>query len=106
MSDTARFDRIDVHRLRIPLVTPYRLAFGPVDHFDTIVVEITDRDGRVGLGEATVLTGYTDETIDDSWRVARDFASHLVTIDAGFAVPVHGDGVRIGAGNARGQCCA
>jgi o-succinylbenzoate synthase len=84
MSDIARFDRIDVHRLCIPLVTPYRLAFGPVDHFDTIVVEITDRDGRVGLGEATVLTGYTDETIDDSWRVAREFASQLATMDAGF----------------------
>jgi L-Ala-D/L-Glu epimerase len=85
MSDGVRFDRIDVHRLRIPLITPYRLAFGPVDHFDTIVVEITDRDGRVGLGEATVLTGYTDETIDDSWRVACDFASQLATMDAGFA---------------------
>jgi o-succinylbenzoate synthase len=85
MSDIARFDRIDVHRLCIPLVTPYRLAFGPVDHFDTIVVEITDRDGRVGLGEATVLTGYTDETIDDSWRVARDFASQFSTMDAGLA---------------------
>ena len=82
MSDVARFDRIDVHRLCIPLVTPYRLAFGPVDHFDTIVVEITDRDGCVGLGEATVLTGYTDETIDDSWRVARDFASRLAATDA------------------------
>jgi L-Ala-D/L-Glu epimerase len=85
MSDVARFDRINVHRLCIPLVTPYRLAFGPVDHFDTIVVEITDRDGRVGLGEATVLTGYTDETIDDSWRVARDFASQLAVTDAGCA---------------------
>lgn len=85
MSDIPRLDRIDVHRLCIPLVTPYRLAFGPVDHFDTIVVEITDRDGRVGLGEATVLTGYTDETIDESWRVARDFASQLAIIDHGLA---------------------
>jgi o-succinylbenzoate synthase len=86
MSGLEAWDRIDVHLFRIPLITPYRLAFGPVDHFDTIVVEITDRDGRVGLGEATVLTGYTNETIDDSWRVARDFASRLATIDAGFAL--------------------
>jgi o-succinylbenzoate synthase len=85
MSDVVRFERIDVHRFCIPLATPYRLAFGPVDHFDTIVVEITDRDGRVGLGEATVLTGYTDETIDDSWRVARDFAAQLGTNDPAFA---------------------
>ena len=85
MSDVVRFERIDVHRFCIPLATPYRLAFGPVDHFDTIVVEITDRDGRIGLGEATVLTGYTDETIDDSWRVARDFAAQLGTNDPAFA---------------------
>jgi o-succinylbenzoate synthase len=71
-------ERIDVHRLRVPLVKPYRLAFGPVEHYDTIVVEIVDRDGRVGLGEATVLTGYTDETIDEAWRVARDFAPQLI----------------------------
>ncbi len=78
MTAARSFERIDVHRLRVPLVTPYRLAFGPVEHFDTIVVEITDREGHVGLGEATVLTGYTDETIDGSWargtrarRIAR-----------------------------------
>src|SRR6185369_15017196 len=58
---------------------------GPVEHFDTIVVEITDRDGRVGLGEATILTGYTDETIDDSWRAARDFAPQLAATGAGRA---------------------
>jgi o-succinylbenzoate synthase len=74
-------ERIELHRLRVPLVTPYRLAFGPVDAFDTIVVEVVDRDGRVGLGEATVLTGYTDETIDDAWRVACGFAATLVVLD-------------------------
>ncbi len=73
-------DRIVVYRLKVPLMQPYRLAFGAVEHYDTLIVEITDRDGRVGLGEATVLTGYTDETIDDCWQVAgtvaRDIAGH------------------------------
>jgi o-succinylbenzoate synthase len=103
MSDIARLDRIDVHRLRIPLVTPYRLAFGPVDHFDTIVVEITDRHGRVGLGEATVLTGYTDETIDESWRVARDFAfDAIATLGARypFTATAFGSALEMLVGNA------
>ena len=82
MSRGAPLERVDVHRLRMPLVTPYKLAFGPVEHFDTIVVEIADRDGRAGLGEATVLTGYTDETIDDAWRVAREFAAALASESA------------------------
>lgn len=71
--------KITVHRLKVPLVKPYRLAFGTVEHYDTLVTEISDQDGRMGLGEATVLTGYTDETIDDSWRVACEFAESLVT---------------------------
>lgn len=70
-------DKITIHRLAVPLVKPYRLAFGVVEHYDTIVVETTDRDGRIGLGEATVLTGYTDETIEDAWRVARETAEHM-----------------------------
>ena len=67
-------EKITVYRLAVPLTKPYRLAFGAVEHYDTIVVELIDRDGSVGLGEATVLTGYTDETIEDSWRAAIEFA--------------------------------
>lgn len=52
--------------MRIPLATPYKLAFGPVTHFDTILVRAT-AGGRVGVGEATILTGYTNETLRDSW---------------------------------------
>ena len=72
-----RLDSIAAYRLEVPLTKPYRLAFGDVHRYDTIVVAATDAEGRTGLGEATVLTGYTDETIDDAWRVARDFAARL-----------------------------
>jgi L-Ala-D/L-Glu epimerase len=82
-------DTIAVHRLRVPLTVPYRLAFGPVEHFDTIIAEAVDRDGRKGFGEATILTGYTDETIDDSWREARELAAGLVA--AGDRAPLQID---------------
>jgi L-alanine-DL-glutamate epimerase-like enolase superfamily enzyme len=71
-------ERVTVHRLRVPLTVPYRLAFGPVEAFDTVLVEAVDRDGRSGFGEATILTGYTDETIEDSWRVACQFAPEVL----------------------------
>jgi len=74
-------DHVSAYRLRVPLVRPYRLAFAAVEHYDTIVVEAVDSDGQRGFGEATVLTGYTDETIEDSWRVAREFAADLAGID-------------------------
>lgn len=72
---------VTVHRLAVPLTQPYRLAFGAVERYDTLVVEATGRDGRRGLGEATVLTGYTDETIDDCWRVARGVAQEIAGQD-------------------------
>jgi L-alanine-DL-glutamate epimerase-like enolase superfamily enzyme len=58
---------IGLHRLEIPLTTPYKLAFGPVRHFDTLLAEVTLADGRTGLGEATILNGYTEEEISPSW---------------------------------------
>ena len=70
----------------MPLKTPYRLSFRPVEHFDTIVVECESPDGRVGLGEATVLTGYTDETVEGAWRAAGEIAGRLKGLDSSAAV--------------------
>jgi L-alanine-DL-glutamate epimerase-like enolase superfamily enzyme len=74
-------ERIVVRRLEIPLAQPYRLAFGTVERFDTLVVECVARDGRSGLGEATLLTGYTGETIDESWSAMRELAGELVALE-------------------------
>ena len=61
-------EEIGLLRLEIPLATPYKLALGSVRHLDTILVRLRAA-GRTGIGEATILTGYTDETIDGSWRL-------------------------------------
>ena len=70
-------ERVDVHRLEIALMQPYRLAFGVVAHYDTIIVDVALADGRTGFGEATLLTGYTDETIADALPLACDIACEL-----------------------------
>ena len=77
----AGLEKLTLYRLCVPLWKPYRLAFGPVKNFDTIIVEAVDARGNAGVGEATVLTGYTDETIDGSWSAARQFAAELVRRD-------------------------
>jgi L-alanine-DL-glutamate epimerase-like enolase superfamily enzyme len=73
-----KIEHVTLYRLRVPLTTPYRLSFGPIHAFDTVLIETRDAGGHAGLGEATYLTGYTDETIDDSWalaqRLAREYA--------------------------------
>jgi len=71
----ALVERLNLYRLEIPLATPYKLAFGPVTAFDTVLVEAQDGDGRIGLGEATLLTGYTDETIDGTWELLQRLAA-------------------------------
>lgn len=71
-------DEISLHRLEVPLRTPYKLAFGLVRQFDTLLVQVTDSDGRRGLGEATVLTGYTDETVAGSWALMQRLARACV----------------------------
>ncbi|MGE3680031.1 MAG: mandelate racemase/muconate lactonizing enzyme family protein [Burkholderiales bacterium] len=85
MATMPRIEQIRLYRLKVPLQVPYRLAFGLVEHFDTIVVECASGDGATGLGEATVLTGYTDETIDDSWAAAGTIADELAALDTGAA---------------------
>jgi O-succinylbenzoate synthase len=61
--------------LRLPLVTPYKLAFGPVEALDTVIVRADD-----GFGEATLLTGYTDETIEGTWSMMRELFASPATI--------------------------
>jgi L-alanine-DL-glutamate epimerase-like enolase superfamily enzyme len=74
-----RITSIDAWLLKLPLERPYRLAFGPVTEFDTLIIGMRLQDGSQGFGEATLLTGYTDETIDGTWRRASQI---LETVDA------------------------
>jgi len=67
---------VRLFRLEVPLSRPYKLSFGPLHHFDTILVHMI-ADGREGYGEATILTGYTDEEIEGSWRLAQTLAATL-----------------------------
>lgn len=69
MNDIAR---IDAWLLNLPLEQPYRLAFGPVVALDTVLVRLRLEDGAEGFGEATLLTGYTSETIEGTWARATE----------------------------------
>ena len=71
-------ESITLHRIELPLKVPYKLAFGPVTHFDTLIVSVTDANGSQGFGEATILTGYTQETITGSWDLIQELAKKLI----------------------------
>ena len=67
---------LNLVRLAIPLTVPYKLAFGAVVQFDSILVQAT-LDAGEGVGEATILSGYTGETIEEAWARAKAFAGRL-----------------------------
>ena len=77
MGDLGVVENLVLRRLRSPLTVPYKLAFGPVEAFDTVLVEVHLVDGRTGWGEATMLTGYTEETIEQAWGRATLIAEKL-----------------------------
>ncbi|MDP6390563.1 MAG: enolase C-terminal domain-like protein [Alphaproteobacteria bacterium] len=81
---------LSVHQLELPLTTPYHLALGDVTEFETIVVEANDGEGGAGFGEATVLTGYTAETIAQAWTVATTLAEEAVGLATEDAIALFG----------------
>lgn len=78
-----RIQRVKAWRLSLPLVRPYHLSLGAIEAFDTILIEASDGQ-RTGFGEATYLTGYTDETIDGAWDKVKELSALVAgkTIDA------------------------
>ena len=84
-NSAATVEQVRVTRLKLPLRVPYKLAFGDVAAFDTLVAQCTI-EGRKGFGEATILTGYTPETIEQAWRLGKVLASQLRGVNLGAAV--------------------
>ena len=52
MTSGTRIERIEVERLSLPLHTPFATALRRATTAESVVVRVTDSDGRVGLGEA------------------------------------------------------
>lgn len=82
MIDASSPIELRAHLLRLPLTTPYRLVFGDLHWFDVILLGASDADGACGWGEATILPGYTDETVEGGWALAREAVETVRTAEA------------------------
>lgn len=60
---------IRLHRLQVPLKKPFTTHLQSVKERESIVVEIIDETGEVGLGECVAFSSpwYTEETIQTCW---------------------------------------
>lgn len=76
--------RIALHRVRLPFATPFKTPKGTLSQRESIIVEATDREGRIGLGECVAFSTdwYLPETLDQDMRVLRDVLAPLVVGEA------------------------
>lgn len=65
-----RVKSVVLHRVRLPLVEPFRISNGVVAEKDAILIEITTAGGVVGWGEASPMSGsfYSDDTPERAWE--------------------------------------
>ncbi len=62
---------VALHRVRVPLVEPFRISNGEVSEKEAILVEVTAAGGKhVGWGEASPMPGnfYSGDTPDSVWE--------------------------------------
>lgn len=64
--------RVELRRLRMPLITPYRLSYRTFEEFEPFLVEIEDASGRTGFADAHISPGSSAETREGGWRFAGE----------------------------------
>ncbi|WP_302395696.1 o-succinylbenzoate synthase [Eggerthella sinensis] len=72
--------RVTLHRIRLPFITPFKTAKGTLGHRESVIVEVTDHQGRTGLGECVAFPTdwYLPETLDQDVRILHDVLAPLV----------------------------
>lgn len=73
----ARLSQIVLRRVRLPLVTPYRLSYRTFEEFEPILIELRDDSGRSGFGEAHISPGSSRETREGGWAFVQRLAEAM-----------------------------
>ncbi len=69
-----RVERVEVFRVKQPLVRPVRTAKATLEERESLLVRVTDREGRTGIAEGVAFSTdwYLPETLDEDERVLRE----------------------------------
>ena len=71
-----RIKRVTYQEMVIPLKQPYRLSHSTITNLETIIVKI-ETENTIGIGEATIIPIYSNETIDIVKKVIDEIMPHL-----------------------------
>ncbi|URN95913.1 MAG: o-succinylbenzoate synthase [Candidatus Pristimantibacillus lignocellulolyticus] len=66
---------IELYRISMELKAPFVTANGAYVDRETILIEVTDREGNCGWGECVAFATpwYTEETVQGSWHILQSF---------------------------------
>jgi L-alanine-DL-glutamate epimerase-like enolase superfamily enzyme len=73
---------ITLYRVRLPLTTPYKVAYRVYNDFDPILIRMRDGDGNEGWGEGHISPGYSHETVENGWDFCCAAAARLIGMEA------------------------
>ncbi|WP_046176633.1 o-succinylbenzoate synthase [Domibacillus indicus] len=70
-----KIKRLAMHVIRMPLKQPFYTHLQTVADREAIIIEVEDRDGTIGWGEASAFSTpwYTEETVKTEWHMIKDF---------------------------------
>lgn len=71
-------ERIEIRRLDLGLIRPYKVSYTTFHSFHPIVAEIIDDEGRRGFGEAEISPGYSSETPEGGWALLQELMPRLI----------------------------
>ena len=73
----ATIQGVELRRLALPLVVPYRLSYRTFERFEPFLVRVVDARGRSGFGEGHVSPGSSKETREGGWAFCLQHAARL-----------------------------
>jgi L-Ala-D/L-Glu epimerase len=69
---------VNLRKLRLPLVVPYRLSYRTFEEFEPYYVEITTEDGRSGFGDGHISPGSSTETREGGWALCQELSQAIL----------------------------
>ena len=72
---TLQIKRITLYQVRVPLKKPFITHLQHVKERESILVEVLDEDGTIGVGECVAFSSpwYTEETVETAWDALENW---------------------------------
>jgi L-alanine-DL-glutamate epimerase-like enolase superfamily enzyme len=76
-----RLEKLELHRVRLPLFRPYKLSYRTFEEFEPIIAIADTADGRRAFGEGHISPGSSSETREGGWAFAQEWGRKVLGRD-------------------------